>query len=224
MAKFVSETGLSYFYNRIKALFASKTELTALDTKVDDLIAEGGEPNTIETVSVNGAKVAPDAQKNVALTVPTKTSDITNDGDGTSNFATEDYVDQNGGKIDKIKVNDVEQAISGKAVNIIVPTKVSELTNDSSFQTADEVEAAISEAVTRLFNYKGSVATVEDLPATGNTEGDVYDVRSSGMNYVWTGTAWDAFGQLVDTSLLWAKSELVAMTTAEIDAVLNHSA
>ena len=39
--------------------------------------------------------------------IPEKTSDLTNDGDGNSNFATESYVDTYGGKIDKIKVNEI---------------------------------------------------------------------------------------------------------------------
>ena len=241
---------------------------------MDGIIAEGGEPNTIETISVNGTNVAPDAQKNVALSIPTQTSQLTNNGDGTSNFATEAYVAQNGGKIDKIQVNGVDQTITNKTVNVVVPTKVSDLTNDgdgtagsefatkayvdqnggkidvikvnnvaqtitnkevnitvptavssltndSGYQTASQVQTAISAAVASAYKYKGSVATVSDLPASGNTVGDVYDVQSNGINYAWTGTEWDALGQLIDTSLLWAKSELVAITTAEIDTIID---
>lgn len=56
------------------------------------------------------------------LDIPEKTSDLTNDGDGTSPFATEDYVDQNGGKIDSISVNNTPQTIdANKNVNITVP-------------------------------------------------------------------------------------------------------
>lgn len=55
--------------------------------------------------------------------VPTKTSDLTNDGeDGTSPFATEEYVDENGGKIDSISVNGTPQTIdANKNVDITVP-------------------------------------------------------------------------------------------------------
>ena len=51
---------------------------------------------------------------------PTKLSQFTNDGDGTtgSAFATEDYVDENGGKIDVIKVNGTAQTIIDKTVDI----------------------------------------------------------------------------------------------------------
>lgn len=81
------------------------------------------------------------------------TSELTNDGDGESRFATEDYVDENGGKIDTIKVNNTALPITQKAVNIDlsnyalssdIPTKVSDLTNDENF---------IDNAVNNLLNY-----------------------------------------------------------------------
>lgn len=240
--KFLNNTGLSYYHNRIKALFASQADFDVLEDKVDEIIAEGGEPNVIETVKVNGTALTP-VSKAVDVIVPTLTSDLTNDGDGTdsnSPFATQAYVSANGGKIDVIKVNGTAQTITNKAVDIAVPTAVSDLTNDSGFQNANDVSgaittalansgdayqtesdvaSAISTAVASAYKYKGSVATVSDLPSTGQTVGDVYDVQATGINYAWDGTTWDSLGALVDTSLLWAKSELVAITTAEIDAL-----
>jgi hypothetical protein len=102
---------------------------------------------------------------------------------------------------------------------ISVPTKVSDLTNDSNYQTGQQVSAAITAALTSAYRYKGSVATVNDLPASGNTAGDVYDVQATGVNYAWTGSAWDALGSIVDISTLWGKSELTAITTGEIDVI-----
>lgn len=50
---------------------------------------------------------------------PTKLSQFENDGNGTSPFATEAYVEENGGKIDSISLNDVNLPIdSNKNVNI----------------------------------------------------------------------------------------------------------
>ncbi len=45
-------------------------------------IAAGAEVNTIESISLNGNNIAPDSSKNVdiSIAVPTKTSDLTNDG------------------------------------------------------------------------------------------------------------------------------------------------
>jgi hypothetical protein len=55
---------------------------------------------------------------------------------------------------------------------------------------------ALKTDITNMYKYKGSVATVSVLPASGNTTGDVYNVESSGMNYAWDGTAWDALGEI----------------------------
>lgn len=237
---YLNSTGLAYYHNRIKALFASQADLDALQAEVDEIVSEGGEPNTIETVKVNGSALTPDANKAVDVTVPTATSDLTNDGDGQSPFATQEYVGTNGGKIDKITVNGTEQAITNKTVALTVPTAVSDLTNDIGYQTASDVsgaittalangsdpyqtesdvDGAIASAVSSAYKYKGSVANQAALPASGQSVGDVYDVQDTGMNYAWNGSAWDALGTYVDTSLYWAKSELTAITTAQVDAL-----
>lgn len=49
--------------------------------------------------------------------------------------------------IEKIQVNGTDQEITDKTVNITMPTKVSDLTNDSKFQTDTEVEASIKTAI-----------------------------------------------------------------------------
>ena len=161
--KFLDENGLLYYDGKIKGRLnkkVDKVEGKGLSTndltnelkqvydetvvKVDQIITEGGEPNVIETVKVNGTALIPDAEKAVNIDLsgyakttdlPTKVSELTNDGDGTtgSKFATEAYVNTNGGKIDKIKVNGTEQTITNKAVDIKVPTKTSDLTNNSNF-------------------------------------------------------------------------------------------
>ena len=68
-----------------------------------------------------------DANKADNSDLPTKTSQLTNDGDGSSKFATESYVNENGGKIDDIKVNGDSQTITNKSVNIIVPVKADDV-------------------------------------------------------------------------------------------------
>ena len=144
--KYLNLTAVQTIKTWAKSLFALDADLDALDAKVDEIIAEGGEPNVIETVKVNGTALTP-SNKAVNVEVPTKTSDITNDGDGESNFATEEYVAENGGKIDVIKVNGTAQTITQKAVDITVPTKVSDLTNDSDFQSGEDVTDAIDTAL-----------------------------------------------------------------------------
>lgn len=243
---FLNKTGLQYYHNRIKNEFASQDDLDALDTKVDGIIAEGGEPNVIETVKVNGTALTP-VNKAVDVTVPTATSDLTNDGDGESPFATEDYVDENGGKIDVIKVNGTTQTITNKAVDITVPTKTSDLTNDSNFitnavndlvnyykktetYTQAEVDALIEEVAT------GGFEKVQTLPtASASTMHKIYLVPKTGtaddtcdefITLEQEGTpktyTWERIGSTsLDLDGYWNNENLVAITTAEIDTIVG---
>lgn len=53
-------------------------------------------------------------------------------------------------KIESVKVNGTAQTIAAdKSVNIDVPTKVSQLSNDSTFQTSAQVVAAINTAISK---------------------------------------------------------------------------
>lgn len=47
--------------------------------------------------------------------------------------------------------------------------------------------------LSQVYKFKGSVSTKDDLP-TDAAQGDVYNVEDTGVNYGWTGTAWDALG------------------------------
>ena len=253
MEKFLNLTGLSYFYNRLKTLFATKTEvqdvaddLDTLDAKVDEIIAEGGEPNVIETVKVNNTAL-PVSNKSVNIDlsgyaetsdIPTDLSDLTNTGNDP--YATESYVDQNGGKIDVIKVNGTAQTITNKEVDLTVPIKVSDLTNDSGFidntvnnltnyytksQTytqseVDDLIAAIAsltiEVVQTLPSQDISTTTIYLVPKSTAGTQNVYD------EYIYVNNAWELIGDTeVDLSGYWATSDLVAITTAEIDTIVN---
>lgn len=228
---YLNNTGLAYYHNRIKTLFPSKTDFDALEDKVDEIIAEGGEPNVIETVKVNGTAL-PVAQKAVDVTVPTATSDLTNDGDGTdsnSPFATQAYVAANGGKIDVIKVNGTAQTITNKAVDITVPTNNNQLTNGAGYQTATDVDGLIDTALangsdpyTTTSDAQGLIddaladitgidfQVVATLPASG-VKGTIYLVGTASPydEYIWIeptgGTAyWEQIGSTaVDLTDYW---------------------
>lgn len=235
--KYLNNTGLQYFFNRLKTIFADKTQFDSLKTTVESIVAEGGEPNVIETVKVNGTALTP-TDKAVDITVPTQTSQLTNNGDGTSNFATESYVAENGGKIDTISVNGTAQTITNKNVDITVPTQTSQLTNNSGFitnavndltnyylksetYTQSEVDNLIG-AITSL-----NIEVVSALPSTDISTTTIYLVpkSSAGTNnaydeYVYANNAWEKIGDTeIDLSGYWAIADLTAITTAEIDTI-----
>ena len=69
---------------------------------------------------------------------------------------------------------------------------------------------ALKSDITAMYRYKGSVASVDKLPTSDQTIGDVYDV-GDGMNYAWNGTKWDGLGQVFT---------IQKITNTEIDNVL----
>lgn len=80
---------LAVFKDKADLLYAKDTDLQALDSRVDDIVSTGGEPNVIEGVKVNGSALTPDANKAVNV----KVEESTNNG--------------------KVKVNGSDVAIHG---------------------------------------------------------------------------------------------------------------
>lgn len=80
--------------------------------------------------------------------------------------------------------------------------------------TGNETLAKKSD-LTNVYTYKGSVSTYNDLLAKNETStaGDVWDVQDSGMNYAWTGTAWDPLGSTFTITSI-ADSDIDALFTA----------
>lgn len=77
---------------------------------------------------------------------------------------------------------------------------------------ADADTFAKKSDITNVYKYKGSVATLEELPAADNTVGDVWNVEATDMNYGWTGSAWDPLGQMF---------AIDGITNGEIDTILS---
>lgn len=69
---------------------------------------------------------------------------------------------------------------------------VSSLINDAGYLTSEDISS--------VFVYKGTKATVDALPVTGNKKGDVWTVSTTGAEYVWNGSAWEYLGQVLDLS------------------------
>lgn len=90
--------------------------------------------------------------------------------------------------IEKVKVNGAEQTVTDKAVDITVPTKVSDLSNDSKFQTDAEVAAAIAAADHMKRKIVNSIADI-DLTA-GDASQYIYMVKKSSTK---TGDKYDEY-------------------------------
>ena len=84
--------------------------------------------------------------------------------------------------------------------------------------TKAQTDSAISNAVSGLYRYKGSVASADKLPASPAT-GDVYNIETAstygaaGANVAWNGSAWDSLGEVFS---------ITAISNTEIDGNLTR--
>lgn len=116
----------------------------------------------------------------------------------------------------EVNVNADWTATSGDAMIInkpTIPSKTSELTNDSNYITSSAVDTKISSAIASVYRVKGTVSNYSSLPTSNVTIGDVYNLSDTGANYVCTAISpitWDKLSETVDLSNY--------STTAENDA------
>ena len=119
--------------------------------------------------------------------------------------------------LEKVSRNGTVLPITNKGVNISVPTKVSELTNDENYKTQSEI--------LDLINTHGKMKyeVVTNLPSTGN-DSTIYLVPSDTghAEYIWVNNAFEKLGDTsqVDLTGYLKESDLVAITNAEIDSLM----
>lgn len=165
MAKYLNDTGLSYFWGKLKGYFVaqevgkglSTNDFTdAYETKLEGIEA-GAQVNVLEGVQVNG-------------------TDLT---------------------------------ITNKKVNVDL----------SNYATKSDISS--------VYKYKGTVSTYADLPSSGQTVGDVYNVETAdatynikaGDNVAWDGTAWDVLAGVVDLSNYVTTTAMNTALEGKVDKV-----
>ena len=97
--------------------------------------------------------------------------------------------------------------------------KLDSTTASSTYATKEELNSKVAS----VYKVKGSVATESALPQEGNTTGDVYNVETDGMNYVWDGTQWDKLGGTVDLSNYYTKSQVNTELGKKLDITTASS-
>lgn len=107
----------------------------------------------------------------------------------------------------KTAINGLRNWAEGRFAKLFIPDKTSQLENDAGYLTDQDLgEYATKADIAALGNvlsFKGSLATVDDLPASGNTLGDVYYIAADSSGYVWMQDAngverWEQLGPMVD--------------------------
>ena len=82
-------------------------------------------------------------------------------------------------------------------------------------------KAEVDAKVNAVYKFKGSVDSLNDLPAEGNILGDVYNLIDTGMNVAWDGAKWDYLGIDVDLSGYVQAENLIEATNEQIDALFT---
>ena len=212
--KLVDLSALSH-YKLLEDAYNASTYAAAgsVPTKTSDLTNDSGFITASSLPTVNDATLTitknstsvgtftANASSNVTvdITVPTNTSDLTNDSGfitasdlPTVNNATL-TIQKNGTNVQTFTAN----ASSDVTANITVPTAVSDLTNDSGYQTASDVSSAIATAISGITGI--SFEIVQALPATGDA-GTIYLISHGGSGtdiydeYVYVNNAWEQIG------------------------------
>lgn len=142
--------------------------------------------------------------------------------------------------IESVKVNGTALTPSNKFVDVTVPTKVSQLTNDSEFQTSTQVNSIVtgkgyqtqSQVQSLINSAVGNITSIRyekvtSLPATGSN-GVIYLVaHSHGTQdiydeYIWLSETktYEKIGNTdIDLSAYVKKSELTAITTNDLNTM-----
>lgn len=146
--------------------------------------------------------------------------------------------------IESVSVNGTALTVTGKSVDVAVPTKVSDLTNDSGFQTGSQVSTvvtaalagysstdamntAIASAVASAVPLKREIAA--KLPAVSEADANaIYLVQKAGGNdgniyteYMVISGQWEIIGDTaVDLTGYLKENDIAEVTQAEIDTLL----
>ena len=176
--KYLDYAGLSYFANKIKALFVQKEDGKGLSTE-DYTTAEKSKLTNLPA----------DAERNI---------------------------------ITEIQRNGLTVTPANRIVNINVPVKVSDLSNDTNFMSQTEVLNAISNAqhmtkeIVDVLPTTGEDFVMYLVPEDGGTD-NIYE------EWLWINGSWEKIGDtatVVDLTPYLKKTDMVAITNVEIDNIL----
>lgn len=176
-----------------------------LKNKLDD-IEEDAQENVIETVKVNGSALTPDENKAVNVTVPTKTSDLTND-DNVVKDANYVHTDNNFTTTLKNKLDGIEDGAEANTVDSVnnktgdVTITLNELggipaTEKGTASGIATLDANGKVPAGQLPSYVDDVieGTLATFPNPGES-GKIYVDTETNKSYRWSGTTYVEISQ-----------------------------
>ena len=246
MAKYLDNNGLLYFWQKIKNTFALATHSHAISDVTDlQTTLNGKAPTSHASSSTTYGKGSNSNYGHVKLSDSTSaTTAAASGGTAATPKAVKDALDAAKSYADGLSTGvtgvkgDSESSYRTGNVNL-TPANIGAAAASHSHTASDLVNSIGNSAVNRAtadasgnniadtyakktdvagtYKYKGSVASEENLPTTGQSTGDVYNIESAssygaaGANVAWNGTAWDSLGEIFNID---------AITNAEIDTIV----
>lgn len=232
--KYTNDSNVGYLWGRIRTLItnmiAGKVDketgkgLSTNDYTTEDKtkltgISAGAQVNTIESIAVNGTVVAPDANKKVSITTPTKTSDLQNDSNYQNATQVSTAIDEAISGITGIEFNFDYDTVSELPATGAAGT-IYFIPDQSCFEVTTDTQFVEGKKYFEKNQQDQYVPTTDTEMVSGKT----YYTLKVGLNtydeYVWSTAkhSYEMFGSAaIDTTAFWSKNELVALTNAEID-------
>ena len=198
--KYLDYNGVLYLWGKIKQKFALATDMTQAKNDITALQNIGAQPNVIETVKRNGTALSVN-NKAVDVSVPTKTSDLTNDSNYVADASyvhtdacyTADEKTKLAGIATGANKTVVDTALSSsstnpvqnKAIYTALSNKQGTLTFDNS-PTENSANPVKSGGVYTALEGKQDNLSFDTAPTSGSTNpvtsGGVYSALSSKAN------------------------------------------
>lgn len=147
MKKLITLSNLGTFANEIKSKYARQSALDALQTKVNELVTAGGEPNKLEGVKVNGTALVI-ADKLVDILVATGTENGT------------------------ISVNNANIAVAGLQA-LAYKAQVSEADLDAALKAVLDAKASGAELTALSGRVTTAEGAIEKLNGDASVDGSV---------------------------------------------------
>ena len=205
MSKYLTLQGLEHLVSKIKDMFVQKEDGKGLSTN-DYSTAEKDKLASLKNYDIA-------TQQDAGLMGTLDKAKL----DGIETKAEANIINQ-------IKRNGTIINPSGKSINIVVPTKISELVNDNETMNKTQVQQMISSSnhITREI--------VESLPTKGkdNTiymKGPVGDGDNLYEEFMYINNKWEKIGDTapkIDLSGYLQKTEVESITTDEINSVIGQ--
>lgn len=260
--KFLDDNGLLYFWQKIKNYVASvvptkqsdltnddytvkdpdystvKQKVATLEGKVDDIVTQGGEPNVIETVKVNGTALSvTDKAVNISAVSGTANgsiaingTDVAVTGLGSAAYANTTQFDP-AGSANTVRGSSADTAGTATVYGALASAQAAQsgvdAINAAGYQTSAQVTAAINDALADVTGISYEVITT--FPATGQA-GVIYLKANSGLapnvydEYIWYNNNYEKIGTTdVDLSGYMLTTDMVAITNGEIDSITANT-